>query len=300
MGILDTFLTSKIADGIRLSTQRDYTRVLTLFLNWLSDPRPESWTRDMVRAYIATLRKLTWAPATIAQHVRYLRAFWNWCHKEGYTTENLSAVVCAPDLAIREEELLTIDEFSQLVAACAGDRWAERDRAIILMLVDTGLRRKEFCSLKRDQVRFDAAGGWLMLPGQEAKNKRDRFVFLGRATAAALRAYLETRTDNLPELIISDRGPLGGDGLYHMLRRRAEQAGLGHLQIHPHLLRKMFASWWIENGGDEQRLMSIGGWSGPEMLRIYVRLGSRQKLMEAHQQFGPVDRILGDDHDHSL
>jgi len=300
MDILDIFITSKQADGIRKSTERDYKRVLTLFLNWTSDPTPESWNRDVVRAYVATLRKLTWAPATVAQHVRYLRAFWRWCHNEGYTTEDLSAVIGAPDLSIREEELLTVDEFSRLVNVCSGDRWAIRDRAIILTLVDTGLRRHEFCSLKRDQVRFDDSGGWLMLPSREAKNKRNRYVFLGRAASTALREYLDNRTDTNPALIMSERGPLGGDGVYHMLRRRAKQAGLDYHQVHPHLLRKMFASWWVENGGDEQRLMAIGGWSGPEMLRVYVRLGSRQKLMEAHQQFGPVDRIIGDDHDHSI
>jgi len=297
MSIIDTFKTAKRAAGIRPRTQHDYDRVLGRLSQHVS---PDNLNRDNVREYVAALYDQPWAPATVAIHIRYIRAFLRWLHNEGYTDSDLSHTIPAPGLSIREESLLTIAEFTQLVEACAGDRYGLRDRAVILMLVDTGLRRKEFTSLRRDQVTFENGSGWLQLPSKEAKNKRDRFVFLGRACAAALRAYLATRNDNNPALIISDRGPLGGDGLYHMLRRRATQAGIDPHRVHPHLLRKMFASWWIENGGDEQRLMDIAGWSGPEMLRIYVRLGSRQKLMEAHQQFGPVDRIIGDNHDDSL
>lgn len=121
------------------------------------------------------------------------------------------------------------------------------------------------------------------------------YRFLGHATTAALSAYLATRVDGDPALFISERGALGGDGVYHLLRRRAALAGLDPDRVHPHLMRKIFASWWIENGGDEQRLMHIGGWAGPEMLRVYVRLGSRQKLQDAHRQFGPVDRVIAEE-----
>lgn len=292
MDIIDLFKIAKRAAGIRPSTQRDYDRVLGRLSQHIS---PDNLNRDNVREYVADLHDQPWAPATVAIHIRYIRAFLRWLHNEGYTAADLSQAIPAPGLAIREESLLTVTEFTQLVEACAGDRYDLRDRAVILMLVDTGLRRKEFVSLRRDQVTFENGAGWLQLPGKEAKNRRDRFVFLGRACAAALRAYLSTRNDADPALIISDRGPLGGDGLYHMLRRRAAQAGIDPHRVHPHLLRKMFASWWIENGGDEQRLMAIAGWSGPEMLRIYVRLGSRQKLQEAHEKFGPVDRLFGEE-----
>lgn len=293
MTLRDAFLTAKRAEGRRATTMHDYERVLTRFGTVLDMDAAGAWTRLEIRAYVADLHAQPWAPATVAIHIRYLRAFWAWCHREGYTAEDFSTVIAAPDKHTREESLLTTAEFTRLVQACTGDRWALRDRAIILMLADTGLRRKEFCSLRRAQITFEDDGGWIQLPGSASKNKRDRFVFLGRTSAAALAAYLAARDgDGDPALFISERGPLGNDGLYFVLKRRAAQAGLDPTRVHPHLLRKMFASWWIENGGDEQRLMDIAGWSGPEMLRIYVRLGSRQKLQEAHRQFGPVDRLF--------
>lgn len=288
--LLETFITARRADGLRQRTLDDYRRVLLRFA--VDDDSPANWTRASVRAYVAALRAEPWALATIALHVRYLRAFFKWCHAENITGEDFSAIIPAPARTIREEVLLTTGEFTSLVQACAGDRWALRDRAIVLMLADTGLRRKEFISLQRAQVIFEDGTAYLLLPGIVAKNGHERFAFLGRATTTALRAYLDARDDDDPALFISERGPLGGDGLYQMLRRRAAQAGIDPARVHPHLLRKMFASWWIENGGDEQRLMDIAGWSGPEMLRVYVRLGARQKLQDAHRRYGPVDRLF--------
>lgn len=293
MLLLENFLTAKAADGCRPRTLSDYRRVLSRFAEHIDIDEPDTWTRAKIRAYVADLRALHWSPATVALHIRYLRAFWTWCHREGMTGEDFAAIIPSPAKTIREETLLTTAEFADLVKACAGDRWALRDRAVILMLVDTGLRRNEFTSLQREHVRADDGLAYILLPGLVSKTGRERFVFLGRAATRALHAYLETRTDDTPALFLSERGPLGGDGIYYLLRRRAERAGIDDpSRVHPHLLRKMFASWWIENGGDEQRLMDIGGWSGPEMLRVYVRLGSRQKLQQAHEQYGPIDRLF--------
>jgi site-specific recombinase XerD len=288
---IDLFLQAKRADGRKERTLADYRRVFKRYVKHV-DHNLETWTRDSIRAYVVYLRDRGWKPGTVGLHIRYLRAFWHWLYVEGYTDQDFAQAVAAPKQHIREESLLTLEEFKALVQACAGDRWARRDRAIILMLADTGMRRSEIMSLQRDQVVFEGDEAWVLLTGDMTKNSKERYVFLGSASTAALRAYLDERADDAPDLWRSERGPLGGDGLWYMLRRRAKIAGLDPKRIHPHLLRKVFATWWIENGGDEQRLMRIGGWSGPEMLRIYVRLGSRIKLQEAHRQYGPVDNLF--------
>jgi len=288
---MDIFITAKRADGLAERTIADYRRVFRRYVKHV-DPDLDSWDRSTARDYAAYINGLSWASATKGIHIRYLRSFWGWLYREGLTAEDLSAAVAAPKPSIKDEPLITTSEFKRLVEACDGDRWAVRDRAILLMLADTGMRRSEITSLSRSQVTFEDGGAWIMLPGETTKNGKERYVFLGQASAAALRAYLDARTDDRQALFISERGPLGGEGIAYMLKRRARIAGMDPARIHPHLLRKIFATWWIENGGDEQRLMKIGGWSGPEMLRIYVRLGSREKLQDAHKQYGPVDNVL--------
>jgi site-specific recombinase XerD len=57
------------------------------------------------------------------------------------------------------------------------------------------------------------------------------------------------------------------------------------------LLKKSFATAWLDNGGDVERLRIIAGWRSLDMLPVYVR-SAIQQLEQAHRRAGPVDRLL--------
>ena len=286
INVVTVFMTAKRADGLAASTLRDYERALarlTDYFNTVGD-----LDRDTVRAYAVRIRSNGWAEGTCNLHLRYIRAFLRWLWCDGYTSENLALAIKAPRPTVRWEELLTTEELQALLDACTGT-WRARDRAIILFLVDTGMRRGEFIGLTRAQVHFDNEGAWLLFDAP--KNGNRRYAVLGVTAARALRAYLDARDDSDPALWVGENGPLGYHGVYRMLRRRAVDAGIEPSKVHPHAFRKVFATWWIKNGGDEQRLMALGGWSGPEMLRIYVRLGNLDALRAGHADYSPVDNL---------
>jgi integrase len=96
-------------------------------------------------------------------------------------------------------------------------------------------------------------------------------VPFGRRTALALDRYLRTRASHAhadgvwPWL--GTKGRMTNSGISQMLRRRATQAGIGH--VHPHQFRHTFAHCWLAEGGTEGDLMRIAGWSSPEMLSRY-------------------------------
>ena len=77
-----------------------------------------------------------------------------------------------------------------------------------------------------------------------------------------------------------------------MLLRRAKKAGLERCRVHPHIFRKAFATAFLDNGGDAERLRVLAGWSSMEMVRIYAD-SSLKRLQEAHHRAGPVDRMMG-------
>ncbi len=62
------------------------------------------------------------------------------------------------------------------------------------------------------------------------------------------------------------RGPLTGNGIYQMVRRRGEQAGV---RVYPHRFRHHFSHTWLDRGGAEGDLMELNGWSSPQMLQRY-------------------------------
>jgi hypothetical protein len=62
------------------------------------------------------------------------------------------------------------------------------------------------------------------------------------------------------------RGPLTGNGIYQMVKRRGEQAGVA---VSPHRFRHHFSHTWLDRGGAEGDLMELNGWSSPQMLHRY-------------------------------
>jgi len=98
-----------------------------------------------------------------------------------------------------------------------------RDKAILLFLVDTGLRASEFVALDLADCYY-ASGAVTVDRG---KGGRPRTVFFGRKTRRAVRAYLRLRDDKSPALWVTDEGTrLAYQGLRSMVLRRARRANV--------------------------------------------------------------------------
>jgi integrase/recombinase XerD len=130
---------------------------------------------------------------------------------------------------------------------------AKRDRAIVLTLLDTGLRATELCSLKiedidpktgRVQVKHGLAGG--------AKGKKGRVAFLGKTARRAVWRYLAEREDGedpgAPLFLGKFERPMNKDVLRRLIKRLGERAGVSN--CHPHRFRHTFAITYLRSGGD--------------------------------------------------
>jgi integrase/recombinase XerC len=290
---IEAFVLAKKANGRAPRTIKDYYRCLTPFAEWCQEQglTADNLDRNDFRHYVAEeLRSNGWAESTVSIYIRNLRCFLRWNYTEGYTDENIATAVEAPPQEVRMEDPLSIDEVNRLLGACQNSRHPDRDRALILVFLDTGLRRTEMANLKQDDIVFGEGNtAWMQL--LDPKSKRWKFAFLGERTTKALHAYLSKREDDHPALWVGEKGALAGDGLYKIVKRRARDANLAD-RVHLHLFRKSFATWWIRSGGDTSRLKKLGGWATNETLDVYILLASRRDLGEAHKHFSPVDNIL--------
>ncbi len=285
---IDDYITFKEAQGVMKRTLADYERILRKsWGEWCKKQQIiqiDALDRSAVRRYVAYLRT-AFQSGTVALYIRNLRAYLKWLYAEGHTKENLAEAITPPRKVQREEIPPTIEEVKRMLSVC-NDAFGLRDRAIILLLATTGIRRGEFCQLERKSIHIEGNTAWFEVHSGKAHQKR--FCFLSQEATEALTAYLNSRDDDCQALFLSLRGKgLGYDGLYHVIKRRAEEAGLDPDRIHPHIFRKMFATLWIKNGGDEGRLMKIGGWSDRSLLEIYVKLSERRDLQRAHGEYAP-------------
>lgn len=290
--LIERFITARIADGRAERTLRDYERVLRPFA--LAVPAPVELTRDQVRAYVAGLQAKGWAPATVGLHVRNLRAFLHWLHLEGYTPDNLARAIKAPRQTMRIEIPITPGEVQALLATCLADNGHDRrDRAMILALYDTGLRTGELVRLVVGNWRREPDGSGSYLLVFAPKTQSFRYAILGQIATAALAGYLarrETLSEAAPLFAMENGQSLRPRAVGSLLVRRAARAGLARARCHPHIFRKAFATAFLDNGGDAERLRVLAGWSSLEMVRVYAD-SSLRKLQEAHRRAGPVDRM---------
>jgi len=289
--LVSLFIVARQADGRAPQTIKDYRRALDPFA---ARCQAEPLTRDSVRAYAAHLRTLGWADGTIAIHVRNLRAFLRWLHQEGHTPDNLAAALKSPRQVSRLEIPITPDEIKTLLATCDPAHYhGRRDRALILLLCDTGLRCGEITRLRLGDWHRepDASGSYLLI--YAPKTRTARYAILGQASTAALVAYIEPR-GKLPAdapLFSSANGqPIQPRALGSMLLRHSIKAGLERCRTHPHIFRKAFVTAALDNGMDAERVRVLAGWTTLTMLRVYAD-SSLPRLREAHRRAGPVDRM---------
>ncbi len=309
---MEGFLLAKRAEGCAPGTLTDYAAGLRHLRRWLlaqgrgeADPR-ELGRGDLVR-FLAELADVPapgkgrpLAPKTRRNAWVALKSFYRWLSGETGGPSPMDGVP-APRGEERPVRPLTRDEVQALLAAC--DRMAPartarrrpfqmaratavRDKAILLTLLDTGLRASELCALTVGDV--DLTSGEVRV--RRGKGGRGRLVYLGAAARRAVwRSLLERGrpTGEVPLFVGRDgRSPLTPDALLRLLKRLGERAGVA--DVHPHRLRHTFATEFLRNGGDVLTLQRLLGHRSLAMVQRYAEVVAAD-LQRAHAKASPAD-----------
>ncbi len=230
------------------------------------------------------------APSSVAARVRTIRAFGTWVASELDLAANPVRgvpVPRVPDLLV--PSLRDADVLALVRALDAGSQQPERDRAIVLLLLDTGLRLSEAAGVR--VCDLDLVEGRCRVMG---KGGRERIVPVGRKTRRALRQWLARRSPARPQdAFFVGRGdrPLQPRAIQQLVRRLSRRAELAS-RCSPHVLRHTFARSFLRNGGDVFSLQRILGHS-PSSLQVtrrYVDLLD-DDLRAVHREASPVDRL---------
>jgi integrase/recombinase XerC/integrase/recombinase XerD len=303
--LIDDYLQEKRADGASPRTVAHYKAVLEeVLLPFCREADVES-PSELTNRHLNDLgaghldgtlsrSKRPISKATVHSYMRAINSFLTWARAQGAASAARGRL---PSMRKRVLDTLTRDEIQAMEDAAT----SERDKLIVRLLADSGLRLGELLALRAGNIRAEGGKHVLKIPGREraggrssawvgGKGDRERLVPVSPTLARRLRRYAERgRPDATSDRLFLTlrRGRASGqlDALTEsaaeqMIRNLAETAGVKK-RVYPHLLRHSFATEYLRRGGNPILLQQILGHSSLAMItQTYQHL----TLVDAHDE----------------
>ena len=227
-------------------------------------------------------------PITVHDYYRVVKRWLNWLVKMGIIKENPGDKIGHIKYPSKIIETFNEGHIQGMLTICNdGTKNGIRNQAIILLLLDTGLRLNECASLTLRDV--DIEQETIIVMGKGGKQRRVRF---GKQAQKALLKYLLSRKDRLPNLWLTEEGaPLQKMGVEMIIRRIRDRAGISDVRCSAHTFRHTFAINYLRNGGDVFTLQYILGHSTLDMTQRYVASLKSEDAMNGHKKWSPVDNM---------
>ncbi|MGF6951001.1 integrase/recombinase XerD [Neobacillus sp. B4I6] len=307
---IEIFIRAKTAEGVRQGTITGYNDIFRYFRQWLDEDitNVNDITADNIRNYINYLRTERTPYAedpqrkrrgkglsvhTINIRIRGLSTFFRFLFNEGMIPSNPMQNISQVRDDAREEVPGIPDEQIDAILASYDDRqfaqW--RDKTLILLLLDTGLRIGEALSLTATQIDFKDLT--VTVPSQIAKNRKSREIPISREVAKRMRQLLDETQQYFGEdaqLFMNAYGEDFTDGAFRRRLNRLKRK-LNITKLHPHMFRHTFARNYVLNGGDIFTLQKILDHADIQTTRKYVQMDS-EHIREQHNKFSPVRNIM--------
>ena len=213
-------------------------------------------------------------PSTVNRTIMSLKRYFAWTRKTLLIqVDPASPIKFVPKEAVPPRHLSNEEEEALVAAVNAAGTL--RDQAIIILLLHTGLRAQELCSLTRQQIYLSKRNGTLRIMG---KRKKVREVPLNTTARSALKQYLETLPQECQYLFPSEKThrALTGRALGHLVTKYATQAHVTDLS--PHDLRHRFG-YRMAEVVPLHRLAQIMGHDSLDTTMLYIR-GTKQDLQQ--------------------
>jgi len=222
---------------------------------------------EEIEAYLGAL-----GGSPSSRHIvfRVLRTFFRWLELR-YGLPSPMAGVRGPLVRPKPMRTLALPQLAGLLGAAG----SPRDRALLELLIDTGIRIGEAAGLHQADVEDDG----IHVDGKTGA----RLVPISPGVAESLRTWLPWS---------GLHGPLTRSGLQQIVKRAMRRAGITGPRASAHTLRHSFARCYLMAGGDVFSLQRIMGHRDLKTTQGYLALADRD-LRDQHARFSPLRALPG-------
>ncbi len=301
---IDKLIEAFNAEGIdRVEETRIwYANRLRRYLKFLHDESTElsvSGPSEVLR-FLAQLRAENASWSTRNGSHTAIQVFYRWAVSRGYAECNPFEVEeikrpRKPRKIHVPVSLASVQATLKLIQADiqAGKTQAYRDYALILLLIDAGLRRVE--AVKLDIRNIDLVTGSVAVLIAKAENQR--WAYIETLTIKAIENWLSVhpkRHEKKGPLFIALRGKnkykrLEEKSVNYLLRSWSDRAGLMR-HLRPHDLRRLFATVFAQSGGGMNVLQELLGHQNLETTEGYI-ITSEDEIRRQHRKYTPLNLL---------
>ncbi|RKU22955.1 integrase [Candidatus Poribacteria bacterium] len=247
-GLIPHYTVHLIEEDKSKNTIRSYLADIKTFVKWIGNIPPIKIKALDIADYRDELFTAGKSPATIRRALVTLQRLFDWAIKQGAMLENPAVNIkpiqqepLAPrSLAVEEQEtlMMTVQRIG-----------TDRDKALIALMINTGLRVSEVTALRTEDVSDTVTV-------RHGKGGKQRIVPLNKPARRAMRTYLANHEDEM--LFLSMKGkPLSDRGVRYILDKYTDAAKMD--RISPHILRHTCATNMRLAGQPLERIQAILG-----------------------------------------
>ncbi len=312
--IHDFIMVHEIDNGSKY-TIRDYRKVAGRFAAWLKAEHGITDTDDIalahLRGWVSFLQKSPLKSdgsllddSTVYNYSLVTQVFCHWLEDEGVIDPPITTRFKLPRLTEKFVPTFTHDDVEKLLEACEeGDRdkprlWkalTARNRAIVSVLIDTGIRRQELvglrlCDIDRRMMVLTVrrkGGKWQQVPiSREGFKALHGYLKKHRSFLAASNGETVARKED--RVFLADDGkPLTISGVSKLFGRLQKRTGIEGKRVSPHNCRRYMATMQLAMGRSEIDVMRQMGHTALNMTKRYASL-TIDHLRRSHEKYSPL------------
>jgi len=287
---IEAFILDRRSRGLSQGTIDFYRKKLKHLIEYFEHRQIRSVMEidsNAIRMFLVHLKDKGHNQGGVYAHYKVLRSFLYWYEEENELDDRTNPIrkVKVKTPPTTPLEPADINAIKALLKTCEKDYTGIRDKAIILMLLDTGMRASELTSLNHENI--NPITGVIQI--MNGKGGKFRVAYLSKKARIALRKYIDVKSENEGALFTSiENIQLTYSGLRMILRRRSIKAGVNYQS--PHSFRRLFALTMLRNGTDLFSLQLLMGHADLQVLRRYLKQVNSD-LQVAHTKGSPVENL---------
>ena len=271
-------------------TVTSYKNDITQFIAFI-DPSKEGFlvseiNYQQIRAWIASLIKAKIAARSVNRKLSSLKSLFKFFQRQQFIDVNPMSKISGPKTPKRLPVFIDEHQMTNLFEGVNFEEGfnGQRDRLILDLLYQTGIRRSELAHLK--EIDVDLFNSTIKVLG---KRNKERIIPISLELKRNLETYLQVKKElNLsnPMLLVSEKGnTLSEQSVYNSVKKYLSQITTIQKKS-PHVLRHTFATHLLNNGADINAVKDLLGHANLSATQVYTH-NTIDKLKKSYKQAHP-------------